>query len=647
MITQDVQRCYLAVETLIFSFSDNTLVSFSVRRGLLSMMVLAISETCCEVLLGVKAEQPFSVRRPPGMFRQLLRMTGLQSCTDDCSGRGECHNGTCLCEIRYAGDHCDGPNLPYHASIGSVFLLVALVCAIQLIMCITSEYRRLKAPTFLKACRMTTQKLLYFVTFLASAIRGGYFLFPDNFQYGWSRSLLSAYYPVLMSGSSLVVCFWAEVFHLRDICWERSQFLSKSFFGFVTFNIISYSLLLAEVLTTHIASTPNDDKHFYAHLFNGCYAVLLFIVVVFFLIYGVEVFFKVRGGFIAKPVRIVGEVGEAALSQQETEPLHEEEKLPPQRQQQQQQDALRPRINNSQLHQSRIGLLSQALMLMIIVGFLFSETLSEFWKTKVPVYSRNWHDVVFRVVEIGVAIWFPAVLWNCMKPSELWILNPRKLLTRLDQQQQQQQQYSHPQQQQQSRSADGDSPDGPVTEVVVVETRECWICYDGDKTEPLIRPCACTGDVSSVHHDCLRRWLMESVGGTTAAAATAVATDKRLHCKVCKEPYDVRTSARLDWERGFTAHHWGSTAVIVTCLCVAVAGAWIVIQLFEDSYIRMLSASAALLVIYVCIKFLSQNTVSAYQRAKMGALSISNHVTTISGNVTTIGAEPSETQAVI
>jgi hypothetical protein len=34
-------------------------------------------------------------------------------------------------------------------------------------------------------------------------------------------------------------------------------------------------------------------QSFYTHVFNGCYAVLLFIVVIFFLIYGVEVFFKV------------------------------------------------------------------------------------------------------------------------------------------------------------------------------------------------------------------------------------------------------------------------------------------------------------------------------------------------------------------
>lgn len=515
-------------------------------------------------------------------------MTGFtRSCTDDCSGRGECHNGTCLCEIRFSGEICDGPNVPYHAGIGGVFFLVALICAIQLLICVVSEYQRLKAPTFLRACRITTQKLLYFVAFLASAIRGAYFMSPNNFKQSWSSSLLSAYYPLLMSAASLIVCFWAEQFHLRDIRWERSQFLSKSFLGFVTFNIIVYGLLIAEIVTTQLAEPSPDDKSFYSHLFNGCYAVLMFIVVIFFLIYGVEVFFKVRGGFIARPVHLA--------NTHEAEPLNHQEEF-------------RPQINNSQLHQSRIGLLSQALMLITIVGFLFSETLSEFWKTKVPVYSRNWHDVVFRTFEIGVAIWFPAVLWNCMQPAELWILNPRKLLAKLDQKTNE---YIPPVE---AQSAENDA---------FIDKRECWICYDTDKPEPLIQPCACTGDVSSVHHDCLRRWLMESSSSSTES----------LRCKVCNYAYDVSTSTRLDWEKGFTAQHWGSTVFIVTAMCVSVAVAWIAIQMFESPYIRMLSASLALLVIYICIKFLGQNTVNAYQRAKVGGLNISNHVTTISANV--------------
>ena len=45
---------------------------------------------------------------------------------------------------------------------------------------------------------------------------------------------------------------------------------------------------------TEIFRNRGDDRReFYAHIFNGCYAVLMFVVVIFFLIYGVEVFFKV------------------------------------------------------------------------------------------------------------------------------------------------------------------------------------------------------------------------------------------------------------------------------------------------------------------------------------------------------------------
>lgn len=40
---------------------------------------------------------------------------------------------------------------------------------------------------------------------------------------------------------------------------------------------------------------------------------------------------------------------------------------------------------------------------------------------------------------------------------------------------------------------------------------ECWICYDPEKPDcgPLIQPCKCRGDVSVVHHECLKQWLIE------------------------------------------------------------------------------------------------------------------------------------------
>ena len=42
--------------------------------------------------------------------------------------------------------------------------------------------------------------------------------------------------------------------------------------------------------------------------------------------------------------------------------------------------------------------------------------------------SRNTHDIIFRTVEIGVALWFPCVLWNCIRPEQLWCLNPKKII---------------------------------------------------------------------------------------------------------------------------------------------------------------------------------------------------------------------------
>lgn len=112
--------------------------------------------------------------------------------------------------------------------------------------------------------------------------------------------------------------------------------------------------------------------------------MLLFIVVIFFLIYGVEVYFKVRGGFLENTgaVRIAGGAGSSGSGGAGTSfgagdcGISGSQEDVPQR---------HP-VNASQLHQSRVGLVSQALMLITISGFLCSETLSEFWKTKVGFF---------------------------------------------------------------------------------------------------------------------------------------------------------------------------------------------------------------------------------------------------------------------
>ncbi|XP_029036891.1 uncharacterized protein LOC117608611 [Osmia lignaria lignaria] len=576
-----------------------------------------------------------STQNPLTLLVKFGMMAWNDTCgNENCSGHGECHNGTCLCEIQFDGLECHVPNLSYYIAFATIFFMLAFICLIQLIMCIIAEWQKMKAPSFLRACRITTQKVLYFIVFLASLIRGAYFTSPTAFKEGWSRSLLSAYYPLVLSGSSLIVCFWAEVFHLKDMSWDKPQFLSKSFMGFVVFNVLTYSLLLAEFITVQIYS--QEYQGFYTNVFNGCYAVLLFIVVVFFLIYGVEVFFKVRGGFlydyqdstVVLNKRMVSDL-KVNAEEQVTTKLFDPIPSTSQSSQVQQQ------INISQLHQSRVGLLSQAFMLFIVVGFLCGETFGELWKAKVPLYSRNWHDVVFRVIEVGVILWFPCVLWNCFSPEQLWILNPKRILKRLD--------HSKYLKEIELQDKSGEQDTSPFSDETSISSKDCWICYDSDRQDagPLIQPCQCRGDVSAVHHNCLRRWLVES----------SINADS-LTCKVCGTQYNVEHTNRLDWQNSITSRHCLQTIVIVTTMCGSSAAAWTLIQLVEGPIIRMFAAGTALLVMYVCIRFLSLNTVVAYQRAKISSLNIigsdnsgTTHVSTISHTVC-VDLPKSETAAI-
>lgn len=81
-------------------------------------------------------------------------------------------------QIRFEGEVCRTPNFSYHAAFASVFFLLALVCLIQLVMCIAAEFQKMKTPSLWRACRVTTQKLLYLLVFLATTIRGAYFTSP-------------------------------------------------------------------------------------------------------------------------------------------------------------------------------------------------------------------------------------------------------------------------------------------------------------------------------------------------------------------------------------------------------------------------------------------------------------------------------------
>eukprot|EP00095_Tigriopus_kingsejongensis_P002985 maker-scaffold849_size89187-snap-gene-0.18 protein:Tk02985 transcript:maker-scaffold849_size89187-snap-gene-0.18-mRNA-1 annotation:"PREDICTED: uncharacterized protein LOC100118313 isoform X2" len=554
-------------------------------------------------------------------------LTSQIPCLGGCSDHGECINGTCLCQIQFEGPTCGSMNFSYHVAFASIFFLLSLTSLVQLVMCIHAEYLRMKKhPSILKACRVTTQKLLYFLVFMASLIRGAYFASP-TISNQLSISLLAAYYPLVLTGSSLIVCFWAEVFHLEQIRWERPRFLSKSFLGFFVFNLISYSLFIAELILVWV---DHEDREFYTHIFNGCYAGLMFIVVIFFLIYGVEVFFKVRGGFtLSKIPGVISSTRTPIVKRQNSRPLigdvlgdsvsqvadmrgkiHANVPKSPNKSPTGSSpspiSALDTAINTSQLHQSRLGLLSQALMLIITCGFLFSETLEEFWKTKVDLQSRNTHDIIFRTVEIGVALWFPCVLWNCIRPEQLWCLNPKKILERFPPANRQ----PHPSGRPEIQDYEHHSEDDENEEN---EGPECWICYDMDRSDvgPMINPCNCRGDVGAVHHDCLRRWLVESADNPDA-----------LRCKVCNMNYNVEKGSQFSLSQGFTPRHWIQTLSIVTLMCLSIGGSWTLIQLYSEPWVKMLAVGTALLIQYICLRFLGLNTLTAYQRAKVSALKI-------------------------
>jgi len=228
------------------------------------------------------------------------------------------------------------------------------------------------------------------------------------------------------------------------------------------------------------------------------------------------------------------------------------------------------------------------------------------------VLSRNCHDVMFRLVELGVALWFPCVLWNCVSPEQLWILNPKKILKKLDLDRVQghkneAESLVHDQLKAEIIKKGPSSPGGSLEKLP-----ECFICYDSERDDagPLIQPCLCKGDVGIVHHDCLRKWLVESADNPD-----------NLRCKVCNELYELERGQ--PWlPAGFTLTSWLYTASIVTIMCASAAGAWTVIQIFEDPGLRILAVGLALLIQYVCLKFLGFSTVNAYQRAKVSAIKI-------------------------
>ena len=167
-----------------------------------------------------------------------------------------------------------------------------------------------------------------------------------------------------------------------------------------------------------------------------------------------------------------------------------------------------------------------------------------------------------------------------MKSEGLWILNPRRILKKSKTCRQIQE--------------NGQKELSIVDHVIRRESllSECWICYDSERKDagPLIQPCLCRGDVSVVHHDCLKTWLIESNSNPD-----------HVKCKVCNEGYHIQ-KGEVWLPEGLTMSHWFQTVAILLIMFFAAAGVYIAIRLFDHMYVRTISVGVAILIEYVCLR---------------------------------------------
>ncbi|XP_033121934.1 uncharacterized protein LOC117120947 [Anneissia japonica] len=450
-------------------------------------------------------------------------------CPTNCSGHGHCTNGACVCMVQYKGGECENVNNGYFISFGFIFFVLCLISTIQLILCIKAEYERSKTRSLASACRITTQKLLYLIVMIATLSRGLYF--------------------------SL------QAFHIQDKEFNKPSFLSRSFVAFILFNIMLAILLVAQLLTTHL----KEDPQYLSDVFNGCFACLMVIVMIFFLFYGVEVYFKVKGAF-----------NNASLS-------------------------LDPRT----LHMSRIGLVFQGALQLLTAAFLMMSVAD----TKVlnEIKLRNFYDVLFRVVELGVAMWFPCVLWNCKSPEKLWILNPTRILRKAEDEENVNKDTEKTSLLR-CRKKKYDSTEARVT----CTGLDCWICYDAESTTsgPLIQPCNCKGDVAYVHHECLRRWLVETMENEDSKK-----------CKVCKEEYILK-DGKVHFLQGFQRKHAILSSLTVLLMMLCPICLVLIFRQYPSSPLNVVSIGTCILIEMSCLRYLGFSFTTAYNRAKVASLSI-------------------------
>jgi len=513
----------------------------------------------------------------------------------NCSLHGQCYNGMCICEVQFTGMNCTQTNIGYTAAFSAIFSILLLIGAVQLIICICAEYKKLKHPTICCAFRLTTQKLLLGVVIAASTTRVLYFSLQGVIPEQWLIPMESAYHPLLITGLSLVVCYWSEAFFLETVnadASRKARFLSKSAVAFSAFNIVIYIILTAHIVATGVGCyQPGSNELWLNGAFQAIFGILLFVVYVIFLTIGVEIFFKLRGAFA-----LDSSAAQSTSNQSEF-------------------------VNSKEIFKSRLALIFQALLTLLTIFCIIFDAAGNLWKDKVNSRTRSIHELMYRIAEVGTVLWFPCVLWNTSCPEKLWFLNPRCLLQLTGDAGERllsvttveggflRRKDKHKNYNTFDQAADS-------AESSSQEEGECWICYDREKTDAgnLISPCACKGGMAQVHHNCLRTWLVQH------------AHVEKVHCKVCKQMYKIEQQKISFFQMLKNSKR---SVMIIPSVVIAVSApcASVLVFMLCDTLptsVKVLVIGITIILELAVFKYLGVNFSKLYQVTRTSALRILN-----------------------
>eukprot|EP00057_Strongylocentrotus_purpuratus_P009336 XP_011663810.1 PREDICTED: uncharacterized protein LOC582261 [Strongylocentrotus purpuratus] len=497
-----------------------------------------------------------------------------------------------------------------------------------------------------------------------------------------------------------------QAFHITNKSYERPGSLSKSLVYFLIFNVFLYAALIAQF----VASEMVPDRTYLLKVVQGFFGSLIFIEVILFLAYGVEVYFKVKGAFanasssfdprtlhlsrfgllfqgtlqIITAFFLMMSVTEAKWN--ESIPLLQRNSyvivfrivelamvmwfpcvlwncrspeklwiLNPKRILRENMDEEQVTVSKySQtcfrmmdvkgafanasssfdprtLHLSRFGLLFQGTLQIITAFFLMMSVTEAKWNESIPLLQRNSYVIVFRIVELAMVMWFPCVLWNCRSPEKLWILNPKRILRENTDEEQ----VTPPTQPIQTERREETNllscrrKQEPSTSTSSnyqsTETRsrsgtdpECWICYDRDNPDlgPLITPCTCKGDVAFVHHECLRRWMLELDD-----------SPELIKCKVCKNTYDLK-QGKVHLYQGLSSRDATFCFLAFFAMGGGPGAVYAVLQAYPSSTINIVTIGLCVLLEMTCLRYLGYTIANAYKRAKIFSLKIMGKTST-------------------